>query len=551
MMIKRILKKTLLQKPFLKKECKLHGGIKLQGFKSLSNAAAVQILSVPPQLIIPLKQHIGEAAKPIVNVGDLVYKGQIIAEPNGYISSPVHASSSGVVAAIEARPIPHASPIKETCIVIHTDRKDQWHPFVQSTPEPLALPPEDLRQRIRDAGIAGLGGAVFPSAVKLKPTSDITTLIINGVECEPYITCDDVLMRHHADAIIQGALLLARIVRPQKIIVAIEDNKPQAFQSVTNAINRLKAAGAAAANTIHAAQVPEIFPAGGEKQLIKVLTGKEVPSGSLPYELGIICINVGTTAAIYDALYKGQPLVSRIMTVTGEGLDAPGNYRVLLGTPIHYVLANAGVARQHNAEVIMGGPMMGVAIADHAAPVVKATNCLLIKNTRQIRQPPASMPCIRCGRCATVCPITLLPQQLYWHARSKEFDKLPAYHIDDCIECGCCQVVCPAKLPLVHYFRFAKSELKARERERKKADVSRLRNEARQVRSEKARIEQEERKARRKAARKQVITPETNPDQSTPDSLNASSLQGVAPEPQTHENTSMVKHEDQTKTMAR
>ncbi|MCI0507521.1 MAG: electron transport complex subunit RsxC [Gammaproteobacteria bacterium] len=535
----------------LKKAKQLQGGIKLQGFKSLSNATPVQTLPVPPQLIIPLKQHIGEAAKPIVNVGSQVYKGQIIAEPNGYISSPVHASSSGVVAAIEARPIPHASHIRETCIVIHTDGKDQWHPSVQSMPKPLALSAEDLRRRIREAGIAGLGGAVFPSAVKLKPTSEIGTLIINGVECEPYITCDDVLMRYHADAIIQGALLLARIVRPRKIVVAIEDNKPQACQSITNAINRFKAAGVTAANTIHAAQVPEIFPAGGEKQLIKVLTGKEVPSGSLPYELGIVCLNVGTTAAIYDALYLGQPLVSRIMTVTGEGLDAPGNYRVSLGTPIHYVLAHAGFARQQNAEVIMGGPMMGVAIADHAAPVVKATNCLLIKNTRQIRQPAASMPCIRCGQCATVCPIRLLPQQLYWHARSKAFEKLANYHIDDCIECGCCQVVCPAKLPLVHYFRFAKSEIKARGRERKKADVSRLRNEARCVRLEKIRIEQEERKARRKAIRKQVKPPDTNPDQSMPVSSNASSSEGVIPEAQTEESPPLVKHEDQAKTMVR
>lgn len=508
----------------LKKLWKLQGGVKLPGFKSLSNHGGIKALPIPPQLVIPLKQHIGAPAQPVVSLGERVYKGQIIAATNGYISAPVHASSSGVIGAIESLPIPHASHIKESCIVIHTDGRDEWHPDIHAVSKPLSLPADTIRQRIRDAGIVGLGGAVFPSAVKLKPTRVIETLIINGVECEPYITCDDVLMRNYADAVIQGILLLARIIKPHETVVAIEDNKPEAFQSLTHALNKFQEAGVSALSTIRVVQIPTIFPAGGEKQLIKVLTGKEVPSGSLPYELGIVCLNVGTAAAVYDALYQGQPLISRIVTVTGEGVPVPGNYRVLLGTPIDYVLEHAGIEEQGEAQVIMGGPMMGIAIADQTAPVIKAANCLLIKQAQKIRQPVEAMPCIRCGQCASVCPMQLLPQQLYWHSRSKSFDKLAAYHIDDCIDCGCCQVVCPAKIPLVHYFRFAKSERKARELERKKADISRLRNETRQMRLDKIKREQEERKARRKASRKKSKSTSNEVEASSKTSTRESTL---------------------------
>lgn len=499
-----MIKKRLLKSPLFARKKKLYGGIKLPGFKSLSNTSGIKALPLPPLLAIPLKQHIGEPAKPVVTVGERVLKGQVIAETSGYISAPVHASSSGFVVAIEARPIPHTADIKEPCIIIHTDGKDEWHPAIEPVAKPLKLPAAEIRRRISGAGVVGLGGAVFPSAVKLKPTREIETLLINGVECEPYITCDDVLMRYKANTIIQGALLLAKIIKPHEIVVAIEDNKPEAYQSIVNEVEKLNTAGVTAVSIVSVVQVATIFPAGGEKQLIRVITGKEVPSGSLPYEVGIVCLNVGTTAAIYDALYHGHPLVSRVMTVTGDGVRSPGNYQVLLGTPIDFVLQQVGAVNHNDTSIVMGGPMMGIAIANQSAPVVKAANCLLIKNEWQIRQPVASMPCIRCGQCASVCPMKLVPQQLYWHAHSKSFDKLANYHIDDCIECGCCQVVCPAKLPLVHYFRFAKSEIKAQERERKKADVSRLRSETRLLRLEKIRQEQEQRKARRKANRKRT-----------------------------------------------
>ncbi|KPJ96873.1 MAG: hypothetical protein AMJ55_01300 [Gammaproteobacteria bacterium SG8_15] len=544
-------KKRLSKSPLFARKKKLYGGVNLPGFKSLSNTTRIETLPISPQLVMPLKQHIGEPAKPVVEVGERVLKGQVIAETSGYISAPVHASSSGIVAAIEARPIPHAATIKEPCIVIHTDGKDEWHPAIQPVPKPLKLPAAEIRQRISDAGVVGLGGAVFPSAVKLKPTREIETLIINGVECEPYITCDDVLMRYEADAIIQGALLLARIIKPHEIVVAIEDNKPEAYQSLVNAVERFEQAGVTAVSIINVTQVPTIFPAGGEKQLIKVITGKEVPSGSLPYEVGIVCLNVGTTAAIHDAIYYGRPLVSRIMTVTGDAVGSPGNYRVLLGTPIDFVLSQAGVTAHDDVAVIMGGPMMGVAVADQSVPVVKAANCLLIKSDRQIRQPVASMPCIRCGQCASACPMKLVPQQLYWHARSKSFDKLVTYHIDDCIECGCCQVVCPAKLPLVHYFRFAKSELKAREQERKKADISRLRSETRLLRLEKIKQEQEERKARRKANRKRAASRGDGVVSSATAKPEVSATQQQSPDLESVESPAASESDDQPRTMVR
>lgn len=477
-----------------------NGGIKLAGFKKLSCPSMVTSLPLPKRIILPLRQHIGEPAEPIVEVGEKVYKGQPIATSRSFVSASVHASTSGIVIEIGHHSIPHQSGVSELCIVIETDGKDEWHPNIEPNHHPENLDADEIRVRIREAGIVGLGGAVFPSAAKLKPTRQIDTLVINGVECEPYITCDDALMQSCPDEIVQGVLLLRKLLNPVECIIAIEDNKPDAIEAVKNAIEKLMEKGEGRVATIKVIAVPTVFPTGGEKQLIKVLTGKEVPKNGLPYEVGVVCLNVGTTAAIRNAIYQGTPLVSRYVTVTGPLAKQPANYEVLIGTPIEDVIKAAGGVCSDNYAIIMGGPMMGQLLPHSQSPVVKATNCILLQDIKRDINTNV-MPCIRCGSCASACPMNLLPQQLYWYAREKSFQKLEHYNLSDCIECGCCSVVCPSKIPLVHYFRFAKSEKKDHELKTKIAEQSRVRAQMREARLERIKREQEARKERRKQER--------------------------------------------------
>jgi electron transport complex protein RnfC len=484
----------------MRKLFRFRGGVHLEDHKELSNQGMITDLPLPEKIILPMRQHIGAPAEPVVQVGERVLKGQLIASSKHFVSAPVHASTSGTVIAIGPHALPHSSHIAETCIVIEPDGRDQWSEEVQAWFKPECLSEKVLRERIGQAGIVGLGGAVFPSSVKLKPTRTIDTLVINGAECEPFITCDDALMRTRADAILRGTLLLQRLLHTQQCIVAIEDNKQAAIASLQTTRDKFIAGGLPDADSIDIVAIPTLFPAGGEKQLIKVVSGREVPAGGLPYEVGIVCLNVGTTAAVYDAIYDGKPLISRVLTVTGPKVKRPGNYRVLLGTPMRHVLQAAGVEDLEGRELIMGGPMMGQRLYNPDVPVVKASNCLLVNEARQDAIP--AMPCIRCGACAQACPMQLLPQQLYWHGRASNLDKLEHYHLKDCIECGCCAVVCPSHIPLVHYFRFAKSAIAERHLNRDMANQSRIRNEARQARLDRLKAEQEAKKAARKAARK-------------------------------------------------
>lgn len=475
------------------------GGVHLDDHKAMSSESGIVDIALPPRIVLPMRQHIGAPAEPLVKVGDRVLKGQLVGNSAGYVSAAVHASTSGWVVDIAPYAMPHPSHIAEMAIVIEPDGDDRWCELNREL-RPDALSAQQMRARIADAGIVGLGGAVFPSSVKLKPTRKIKTLLINGAECEPFITCDDVLMREQADTILRGCLLLLKLLEAEECIVAIEDNKPQATQSLRAMLQRLVAARVSGAECVEVVNIPTLFPAGGEKQLIKVVTGKEVPSGGLPYQTGIVCLNVATTAAVYHAVYDGQPLISRVLTVTGPNVPRPGNYRVLLGTPMMHVLHAAGVDHLRQRELIMGGPMMGQRLVDPEVPVVKASNCLLVNETRQENLP--TMPCIRCGACAQACPMQLLPQQLYWHGRAENLDKLEHYHIKDCIECGCCAVVCPAHIPLVHYFRFGKSAIAERDFNRHMANQSRIRNENRQQRLQRLQAEKEAKRAARKAARK-------------------------------------------------
>ncbi|MBT1121346.1 electron transport complex subunit RsxC [Stutzerimonas nitrititolerans] len=471
----------------------IHGGIHPPERKELSNRAPIQRMPLPARLIVPLAQHLGAPAEPCVTLGEQVLKGQLIAEASGFVSAPVHAPTSGTVSFIGPQPYPHVSGMTATAIVIDSDGRDQWFELQPHT-DYRQLPPAELLDIIRQAGINGLGGAGFPTAVKLTapPTQTIRTLIINGTECEPYITADDLLMREKAAELVAGIEILEYLIRPQQVLIGIEDNKPEAIAAVRTAIGERP----------YVLKVfPTKYPSGGEKQLIQILTGEEVPSGGLPADIGMLCQNVGTCVAVHDAVLLGKPLISRITTLTGEALARPMNVEALIGTPVAELLAFAGLDSGKLNRLIMGGPMMGFTLPSMDVPLIKTTNCLLASTLAELPPPPPALPCIRCGECAEVCPASLLPQQLHFFALGQEHEQLKAYNLFDCIECGACAYVCPSSIPLVQYYRAAKGEIRALEQKQQKAEHSRQRFEWRQERLRRAEEQKEaDRKARAERA---------------------------------------------------
>ncbi|MBI3188822.1 MAG: electron transport complex subunit RsxC [Gammaproteobacteria bacterium] len=519
-----------------------HGGLHLAGHKTLSTSQPIATLPIPARLVIPLNQHIGAAGELLVAVGDHVLKGQALTKPVGYVSASVHATSSGTISDIGEYPLPHPSGLSARCVVIDTDGKDEWLPH-QGEPSYRLLHAAEIRNRVRHAGVVGLGGATFPTSVKMNPAGQIIdTLIINGAECEPYITCDDMLMRERAKEVILGADILLHALGTAHCIIAIEDNKPDAIAALRAALKA--AADDTQLGDIAVIAVPTLYPTGGEKQLIKVLTGKEVPSHGLPAEIGLVMQNVATAAAVYRAICCGEPLISRVVTVTGEAVAHPQNLEVRIGTPISQLIEHCGgylpanplplSARADGSpspqkgagrpvsqgdtlimanRLIMGGPMMGFALQSDELPVTKGCNCLLIQN---VPAASAAMPCIRCGECVTVCPASLLPQQLYWHASSKNFDQVQDYHLFDCIECGCCSQVCPSHIPLVQYFRFAKTEIWHQETEKRKADHARVRHDFRSERLEREKREREEALRKKKELLAQKAAAETTSGEDDP-----------------------------------
>ena len=471
------------------------GGLVLDGQKRRSTQTPIRKAPLAKTLTLPLQQHIGAASIPIVNVGDTVLKGQQIAKADGHVSVFLHAPSSGMVTAIDERPIPHPSGLSALCITLETDGKESWIKHEGIT-DFTAHSEHDLRQRIREAGIVGLGGAGFPSFIKLNPGvhHHVETLIINGVECEPYITCDDMIMRERADGILDGIEIMRHALRVKNCLIVIEDNKPEAIAAMELALATRRNF-----DNTQVVSIPTRYPTGSEKQLIQVVTNTQVPSGGLPIDIGIVCHNVGTTYAIGRAILHGEPLISRIVTVTGTDVKHAGNFETLFGTPIHELLSFCGTQREANEPFILGGPMMGYNLSGDHLPVTKTANCILVgvDNAAPKKEP---MPCIRCGECAVACPVSLLPQQLYWFSRSKDLEKTAEYNLFDCIECGCCSYVCPSEIPLVHYFRFAKTETMTQELEAKKADNARIRHDNRQERQELEKIEKAERQKQRKLA---------------------------------------------------
>lgn len=460
---------------------KFHGGVHPPEHKLESTTTPVRTVAMPKRLVLPLRQHIGNVGKVLVEVGDHVLKGQLLAQPSGLVSAAVHAPTSGTVTAIDEQLIPHASGLPDLCITLEADGEDRWGPH--QALDYRAMEKSAVVEALRQAGVVGLGGATFPSHVKLceDPRHPVRTLILNGAECEPFITCDDMLMRERAAEIVRGIEIMQYLLGAERCIVGIEDNKPEAAATM-----RLACAQSVVA--IEVATVPTLYPGGGAKQLIKVLTGLEVPSGKLPTEIGVQCFNVATAYTVHRYVNFGEPVISRIVTVTGN-VAQPGNFEVPLGMAINELVQAAAGAGSDSNGFIMGGPMMGFNLPSPNVPVVKATNCIIASSPNMFPAQPPAMPCIRCARCADACPVNLQPQELYWFSKSRNLEKAREYQLFDCIECGCCSYVCPSRIPLVQYYRYAKSEILAQDRAKEAANLARERNELRLARIEREKQE--------------------------------------------------------------
>ena len=452
-----------------------HGGIHPAENKAQSNVSPILPVAIPTELVLPLKQHIGSAGRVIVNIGEQVKKGQPLTITDSHHCCPIHAPTSGEVIGIEQRTICHPSGLTDQCIILRPDLQDTWgekHHLVDF----LNQTPERLIEHIRQMGIAGLGGAGFPTARKtLSGLGRTQILIINAAECEPYITADDRLMQEHAAEIIQGIEVLQHILQPKVTVIAIEDNKPAAITALNKATNE----------NILVRVIPTKYPSGGEKQLIQIITGHELPANQIPADIGILVQNVATVFAVKKAVIDGEPLIQRVVTLTGSTLLHQANRWTLLGTKLSFLLAKHGhLADKKLNRLIVGGPMMGFSAPHAEVPVSKMTNCLLLPSAKEISPSNAEMSCIRCGACAEACPASLLPQQLYWYAKQRETDQCQKYNLFDCIECGVCAYVCPSEIPLVQYYRQAKANIRYQHAEQQASEIAKERFEAKKLRLE-------------------------------------------------------------------
>ncbi|WP_429030302.1 electron transport complex subunit RsxC [Aeromonas veronii] len=474
-----------------------HGGIHPADNKLQSSQSPVVDAGLPPRLIIPLRQHAGPAGDLLVQVGDKVKKGQPLTRYAKGRVVPVHASTSGTITEIGNHTVAHPSGLGDLCVILTPDGEDEWGER-NGKADYWNLERGELLERIQQAGVAGLGGAVFPTHSKLDGRGQLTEiLIVNGLECEPYITTDDRLMQQYADEIMDGIRVLKHLLKPKLTLIGVEDNKPEAIEQLTRH---------ATDEDVLVKTVPTKYPSGGAKQTIELLTGRQVPKGGRAVDIGIMVLNVATVFAIKRAIIDGEPLIERLVTLTGDSFKKPGNAWVRLGTPVRWLLQRFELQPEAEQRVIMGGPMMGFTLPHAMVPVVKATNCLLAPTQAELPAPGPEQPCIRCSACADACPATLLPQELYWYSRAKEYDKAEKLNLMDCIECGACAWVCPSEIPLVQYYKIAKDDIREARAEAEKAERAKQRFEAKQARFEREKMAREARHAEAAAQRRQTMT---------------------------------------------
>lgn len=473
-----------------------HGGLKLRHYKQMSTRLGLARPPLPAYLQLSLLQHLGVAAEPVIKVGQQVRKGELLATAAAGLSAAVHAPTSGRIDAIKEQALLRKPTLAAAAITLLPDGHDEWHPDCQRRiGNWREFSAENILQRISAAGIVGLGGAVFPTGSKLSSQWGMPahTLIINGAECEPYISCDEMLMREHAGEVLLGARIVAHALGIDDIIVAIEDQLGALARALEAARAQLDDA------QLRVVKVPAVYPEGGERQLIKMLTGLEVPADGFPQSLGLACINVGTAWAVKHALIDREPLIERVITVTGA-VREPRNWLALLGTPIEHLISHSGGLEQDNARLVIGGPIMGEQVLDRALGIDKGSNCLLALAPDRLRQPEQSMPCINCGECVRVCPAMLLPQLLYHGVRKGDLGLTAELKLPDCIECGCCDLVCPSHIPLTDHFRAGKQLLAQQRQQQARADKSARRHAAREDRLQQA-AEQRAAKAAARQAR--------------------------------------------------
>ncbi|HDL8540870.1 TPA: electron transport complex subunit RsxC [Yersinia enterocolitica] len=475
------------------------GGIHPPEMKLQSSRVPMRIATLPEQLIVPLQQHLGPEGELRVSTGERVLKGQPLTVGRGR-TVPVHAPTSGVITAIAPHTTAHPSGLAELCVHITPDGEDRWREQ-QPWADYSLRDKNDLLERIHQAGIAGLGGAGFPTASKLQGgLNSVTTLIINAAECEPYITADDRLMQEHASEVVLGTQILMYLLQPQQVLMGIEDNKPEAIAALKQALR--------GQDKIQLQVIPTKYPSGGAKQLTKILTGKEVPFGKHSSSIGVLMQNVGTVVAIKRAIIDDEPLIERVVTLTGDALSKPGNFWARIGTPVLHLLKLAGFTPQNQPMVIMGGPLMGFTLPSLDVPIVKISNCILAPTEAEMGLSEPEQSCIRCGLCVDACPAGLLPQQLYWFSRGEEHEKARNHNLFDCIECGACAYVCPSNIPLVQYYRQEKAEIRTLDQEAERAAQAKARFEAKQ-----ARLQRE--KLARELRHKQAAVKLTDVDQQT------------------------------------